>query len=90
MAPRRTTTTVDLPHSVGEVTLADGRRLEPGQNFTLEGGGRYRFLHIFIPDGSVTAYGPVSPQGTNKDNEGATRSFRPDRIKTIHRQKGPT
>lgn len=71
---------VTLPHSPTAI-LPDGRELSEGDEFTIHGGGRFRFKYLYQPDGSVCAWGPTGSQYAQ------TRSFQPSRIKTIHRQK---
>lgn len=65
-------------------TSASGRRLVPGTEFSVHGEpGRFRFLeHVVGPSGAewVTAFG-----GPRKVN--VTRSFRPERIKTVHTKR---
>lgn len=77
---RRTGTAPILSHSE-EMTLPDGRTLSEGDEFTLEGGGRYRFLYQYLRDGSVTAHGPIDSPTAK------LRSFRPERVRTVHRKK---
>jgi hypothetical protein len=72
-----------LPHRP-ELTLPDGRTLAAGQEFSIHGGGRYRFVHEYTPDGSVTAWGPISATGAPN---ASWRAFKPDQIKTIHKTK---
>lgn len=61
--------------------LPDGRRLDEGDEFTLHGGGRFRFLYEYLADGSVAAFGPVgSPRAK-------LRAFQPERVRTVHRDK---
>lgn len=64
-----------------EIELADGRKLSPGVEFTLHGGGRYVFRYRYTRDGSLAAYGPIgSPRAK-------LRAFTEDRVRTIHRSK---
>lgn len=76
---RASKTPVELPHK-DTMTLPDGRTIRDGDEFTVPGEGRFRFAYEYLPDGSVTAFGPVVTKGTK-----SWRSFRPDRIRTIHR-----
>jgi hypothetical protein len=75
---RRTSLLVELPH-VDEVELPDGRRLTPGVEFSIHGGGRFRFRYGYRPDGSITAHGPIDHA------KAKLRSFKPEQVKTIHR-----
>lgn len=60
-------------------TLPDGRTLDEGDEFSLVGGGRFRFLYEYLGDGSLAAFGPIdSPKAK-------LRAFRPERVKTVHR-----
>jgi hypothetical protein len=77
---RRKEYRVDLPHRE-VVTFDDGRTLRRGDEFTVKGEGRFKFLHLFVPDGSVTCFGPVNNQ------QAMIRSFGADRVGTIHRKK---
>jgi hypothetical protein len=79
---RRTTTELELPHD-SEVTLPDGRTLTEGVEFTVPGEGRFRFLYVWLPDGSIAA-SPV------KDGVSGRRSFKPEQITTIHRKNTPS
>jgi hypothetical protein len=63
------------------LVLPDGRVLEPGDQFTVRGEGKFTFSYEYVPDGSVTAYGPVNSQ------DAMWRSFHPDRVSTVHRKK---
>lgn len=76
----RRSSKAELPPRTTEVELPDGRRLEEGDEFSLFGGGRYRFAYEYR-DGSLTAYGPVG------SNRAQWRSFRPDAVKTVHRKR---
>lgn len=86
VSARSATTAPVLPPRADTTTLPDGRTLTQGQEFTLIGGGRYRFAYEFRLDGSVTCWGPIG----SKQIEGNAnwRSFKPDQIRTIHRSKG--
>jgi len=80
MARRDINHTVTLPHAP-TATLPDGRELSEGDEFTIHGGGRFRFKYLYQPDGSICAWGPIDSKLAKQ------RNFRPDRIKTIHRSK---
>ena len=82
MSPRTGTSPV-LPARNPTLTLADGRVLTAGQEFSVKGEGRFRFAYQFSPDGSVTAWGPVGAQSAQ------WRSFHRVRIGTIHRSITP-
>lgn len=60
--------------------LPDGRTLVAGREIRIKGvPGRYRFCYLWLPDGSVTVWGPI-------DNaHAAMRSVRAGRVRTIHR-----
>lgn len=77
MAARRKTTTTTLPH--GDSIEVRGKTLTRGDEFTVKGEGRFAFRNVYLPDGSVTAYGVTDKSG------GGARSFMPDQITTIHR-----
>ena len=63
------------------VTLPDGRKVHPGAEISVSGWpGRYRYLGLVGPDGSLTVHG--GPNGY-----GSTRSARTARVKTVHRPK---
>lgn len=79
MPTRRRSTGPSLPHSP-TVTLPDGRALSEGQEFQVKGQGRFTMCYQFLPDGSVTAFGPVGSQ------QAQWRSFRPEAVGTIHRK----
>lgn len=76
-AARRSSAPV-LPHNL-TLTLPDGRTLTQGQEFSVTGEGRFAFAYEYLPDGSVTCFGPVG------SNEARWRSFKPERVKTIHK-----
>lgn len=63
------------------LTLADGRTLEQGVEFSVKGQGRFVFCYEWRPDGAVTCFGPVGSQ------DAMWRSFPVDRITRIHRSK---
>lgn len=55
-------------------------RLVPGIELSISGeSGRFRFKRT-APDGAITCWGPIDRQ------QASCRSFRPDRIRTIHRK----
>lgn len=92
--PRRSVTpTNPQPHEpavldweVSETLTANGRHLETGTEFSVRGeSGRFRFVrHVRRPNGLewVDAIGTDS-----KGNSTGWRSFRPSRIRTVHRLK---
>lgn len=80
MPTRRKSTGPDLPHAEA-VTLKDGRRLVLRDEFRVKGEGRFVFLYLWEPDGSITAYGPVNSKSA------MVRSFRQEQVAEIHRQK---
>lgn len=69
-----------LPHS-DKATLPNGKTLTYGEEFSVKGEGRFKFLYVWEPDGSVVCYGPVGKQTAQM------RSFLTDRITTVHRKK---
>ncbi len=66
------------------LTLTDGRTLEEGDEFSVPGEGRFRFAYEFLPDRSVTCWGPIGSDGSTANAQ--WRSFKPERIRTIHRK----
>lgn len=80
MPTRRKTRGPDLPHS-DTLELPDGRTLTEGDEFSVKGEGRFKFLYHFLPDGSAAAHGPVNKQTA------MLRAFAPTRITTIHRKQ---
>ena len=66
---------------VESVAVGERRELTRGDEFHVKGEGRFKFLHLFKPDGSVTAWGPVNSQ------QAQFRSFRLEDVGTIHRTK---
>ena len=81
MARRKTSGGVGHLHDA-RAELPDGRTLLAGQEFSVTGEpGRFTFHYRYTPDGSLTAYGPVGKQQTQ------WRSFRAEKVKTIHRKK---
>lgn len=66
---------------VESVAVGERRELTRGDEFHVKGEGRFKFLHLYKPDGSVTAWGPVNSQ------QAQFRSFRVQDIGTIHRTK---
>lgn len=80
MPTRRKSTAPDLPKRF-LMELEDGRTLEQGSEFRVKGEGRFLFLSHWLPDGSVTAWGPVNSQTAQ------VRSFRPEQVAEIHRKK---
>ena len=77
---RRKSTAPDLPH-LENVTLEDGRTLNPRDEFRVKGEGRFVFLYGWEPDGSITAFGPVNSKSA------MIRSFRQEQVAEIHRNK---
>ena len=77
---RRKEYPVALPHR-DTAPLSDGRMLSAGDEFTVKGEGRFKFLHMYVPDGSGTCFGPINNQ------QAMMRSFAIDRVGTIHRKK---
>lgn len=69
---------------LSRLELPDGRILEPGTEFTVPGEGRFSFRYGWLTatGTEVTCYGPV----TNLQ-VASIRTFRPDRVRTIHRSK---
>lgn len=80
MNRRRGSAPPDLGH-VDEVELPDGRTLTPGVEFSISGGGRFRFLYGYSSSPAITAHGPVGKASAK------IRSFYPDRVKTVHRRR---
>lgn len=81
MAKRKASkNTPQLPHGES-VSLGEHRELSRGDEFHVKGGGRFKFLYVYKPDGSVTAWGPVNSQ------HAMFRSFRLEDVGTIHRTK---
>lgn len=78
---RRTGGAPELPH-VEEVELPDGRKLVPGVEFSIVGGGRYRFRHGYVDSCGVTAFGPIGGSKAPR-----IRTFFPEVVKTIHRRR---
>lgn len=79
---RRNRNAADLSAVHSEsVSLGERRTLARGDEFTVKGEGRFKFLHIYRPDGSVTAWGPVGSQ------QAMMRSFTLEQVGTIHRTK---
>ena len=76
---------VDLGH-VPEVELPSGKRLTEGREFHVPRVGRFSFRYG-TRCGSVTAFGPLHDDGRPKP-KARLRSFRPDRISTVHNLKG--
>jgi len=64
---------------VTTTTQINGRTLEPGTEFTVQGQGRYSFKYQH-PNGDVTGWGPVGSRHARM------RSFRADRVTTVHRK----
>jgi len=73
---------VQLPVADSAV-LPDGRRIESGRELKITGEpGSFRFVAVWLPDGSLTCWGPVDSQ------HAAWRSFRPTRVRRVHHHRG--
>lgn len=82
---RRTRNKPVFPGRETDTRLPDGRRLVEGVEFSIRGGGRYRFA--YAENGAVTAFGPI---GRLTGPAPKWRSFAPDAVKTIHRDRTET
>lgn len=81
MAKRRLATVVALRPVADTAVLPDGRRLESGREIKIEGEpGSFRFVYVWEPDGSLVCWGPLDSQHAQ------WRSFRPSRVKRVHRK----
>lgn len=81
-AARGSKTAPVLPH-VAEAVLPNGKRLVEGREFSVPRAGRYSFRYLFEPDGSITAFGPLTDTG-RPTGRARLRSFRPEQIRTVH------
>ena len=73
-----------LDWEVSETLTANGRHMEPGTEFSVRGEGGARFIfqrHVRRPNGLEW----VDAVETWKGQSQAFRSFRPERIRTVHR-----
>lgn len=81
---RRTTVKVRLPHA-DEITLPNGKVISRGDRFTVTTErGTFKMMHVWLPDGSVTAWGPVNQAGSQ---DAQWRSFPTHTIKRIIKEK---
>ena len=80
--PRRNTTKSPLAHWATELRLDDSRVIEVGDEFTVEGEGRFR-LRAIRPNGELNAWGRITSNGTIPN--GSMRTFKPEQVKRIHR-----
>jgi hypothetical protein len=86
-AARRSKSTPVLPH-VDEVVLPSGRRLTEGREFQVRGiTGRFSFRYVYVPDGSIAAFGPLSSDG-RPTPRARLRYFPVERIGVVHNPKG--
>jgi hypothetical protein len=85
MLARSSSTSTDLSHlhRFGLV-LPDGRQLSAGDEFSVRGEGRFRFHYAYVPDGSVTAWGPITG---SRESHAGWRSFKPTEVGAIHRKQ---
>lgn len=82
LTPRKTTAvTTAIPTST-TATLLDGRTLTKGALVSIKGepGARFRFCYERL--GELTFYGG---RGSGDNAYHSFRTFRPDRVKTVHR-----
>ena len=86
--PRRKATVSPLAGWDTSTTLPDGRTIELGDEFTVEGEGRFR-LRAIRPNGELNAWGRLTAWGSIPRNgvikHGSMRTFKPERVKRIHR-----
>ena len=81
---KRSDTSLPADWQQYETATVNGRHLEPGTEVKIQGErGRFRFMHRVTRDSGVEW---LTFWGGAKGCE-AYRSFRPERIKTVHRMK---
>lgn len=86
MKGRTSKTAPVLPH-VEEATLPSGKTLTPGREFHVHGAtGRFSFRYQYVPDGSITCYGPLTENGHPRARA-RVRSFPLERISKVHKPK---
>lgn len=68
--------------TVSETWTHNGRNVEPGTEVTVAGEGRFRFLRHVRTDKGREWIDAVS----TSPHDAALRSFRPDRVRTVHRK----
>lgn len=66
-----------------DVYRANGREIVVGTELTISGAGRFRFLRYVV---TVSGVEWIDVYGGKKGHE-TIRSFRPERIKTVHRNR---
>lgn len=91
MARRKPTVINPSPHVppsldwvITEALTANGREIAPGTELSITGEGATRFVfvrHVERPDGTEW----IDVLETYRGTPQAYRSFRPERIKTVHR-----
>jgi hypothetical protein len=65
-----------------DIELADGRRLSQGDEFTVKGQGRFRFVRQ-RPNGELNCWGPIPRNGVVR--HGSVRTFLESAVATVHR-----
>jgi hypothetical protein len=67
-----------------DIELPDGRRLTRGDEFTVTGQGRFRFVRQ-RPNGELNCWGPIPRNGVIR--HGSIRTFAPGSVATVHRNQ---